>query len=209
MYEIRKTTMTSLNVPEKFYQVCRLCLTVVSDTKALKELSVFRTKYDGQANELATEAPSAAAAKTNVIVKNVHQSPSSGDAVGPTKGAKSNANSAKRSASQRNSRDSTEDLSTKNGDYKLANSRHQIDDEVCNNNNIDLDNRDYGDGINVNDKRQQRDGAAERGDNYGNDDSQLEILEQIHTFLAISVSLLLCFCYILISYKPVYYTIRT
>lgn len=199
--------MTSLNVPEKFYQVCRLCLTVVSDTNALPELSLFGYKYQPQQRQ--QQRPQHHhdnnTVTSNVIAKNVNQKASS-DVKGAkeVKGVKLNATN-KRS-SNRKSINCADESNANNGDNAHANSQHEIigladendehddygsgdddgdTDEVCNNNNIDNSDCSI-----IDEKQQQHssnDTAASECDS-SNDDSQHEILEQIQTFLKISVS---------------------
>lgn len=195
--------MTSLNVPEKFYQVCRLCLTVVSDTNALPELSVFGYKYRPQQQQQHDNNT----ATSNVIAKNVNQKAAS-DVKGAkeVKGVKLNATNKQRSSNRKSI--NCESNANNGGDNAHANSQHEIiggademedehdehdehddddgdTDEVCNNNNIDNSDCSI-----IDEKQQQHrsnDTAASECDS-SNDDSQHEILEQIHTFLEISVS---------------------
>ncbi|XP_031623196.1 putative uncharacterized protein DDB_G0286901 [Contarinia nasturtii] len=62
-------TMTSLPVvPSKFYQVCRLCLTVVSDTNDLMNLSVFGRHNAGYIGSTATSAQTNNANEDSMIV---------------------------------------------------------------------------------------------------------------------------------------------
>ena len=147
--------MTSLILPQKFHQVCRLCLSVVSDTNDLIKLSVFG-------------APSAQF-KESVIVKRskIHKK--------------------------------CHKIHRKSADL------NDLDGGVHNNNNIDVDS---GDCAEDNDDVTSNNGATdcaiddcEDGCAGGGavivrnapDESQLEILERIHTFLAISVSGFSCF----------------
>lgn len=213
--------MTSLNVPEKFYQVCRLCLTVVSDTNALPELSVFGYKYQSRHQHQHHQQQQQQSTiddnntTSNVISKNVNQKASS-DAKGvkEVKGVKLNATN-KRS-SNRKSINCTDELNTNNGDNAHLNSQHEIighadenddatdaddddgdvdNDEVCNNNNIEdgsIDDRNHH-VSNLLAVTTDNDAAASECDSYSNDDSQHEVLEQIHTFLEISVSFSLVF----------------
>lgn len=174
--------MTSLNVPEKFYQVCRLCLTVVSDTKALHELSLF-----GEQHHLMQLASIGVDVKPNIKDIDKQQTVE-------TKGTKSigsKTNVPTRRSSNRRSIGSadTDEQHSNNTDDNTNLNCHQIKEEVCNNNNIDdLEHQpDYADDNIVHEKEQQRSGAYEC-DRYNSDESQVEILEQIDTFLAISVS---------------------
>lgn len=211
--------MTSLHVPEKFYQTCRLCLTVVSDTKSLQELSVFGDKLNHRTAASPTAAKKSIGNRTGLAQSAISDDVAPAIADAKASETKGNNKSIAASIVNRESISSADDSNnaTNYGEHARLNN-HQMDDEVCNNNNIDMDNSDCGDCDDGDEKQQRRSNslnninisssnnnnnidddinksgggsssnAADYCVNYGHDESQLEILEQIHTFLAISVS---------------------
>lgn len=186
--------MTSTtNVPPKFYQVCRLCLTVVSDTSDLVKLAVFgRDKCHQQPQQ---QQPLIASVEAEEIV--VPVTPSSISAsVGGGGGANNHhhhhvtsvivkSNNGK--LNRKNSNGSDNDTNNSGS----GNATNDINDEhdhahhtkAHNNNNIVLDHHEHEKNINY--------FGNATSTNYGiNDvaDAQTDLLERIHTFLAVSVS---------------------
>lgn len=183
-------TMTSTtNVPPKFYQVCRLCLTVVSDTSDLVKLAVFgRDKCHQQhqqpliasveAEEIVVPVtPSSISASVGGAANNHHQHHHVTSVIVKSNNAKLN---------RKHSNGSDDDT---NNSGCSASATNDINDEpdhahhtkAHNNNNIDLDHHEH-------EKNMNYFGNA-TSTNYGiNDDAQTDLLERIHTFLAVSVS---------------------
>lgn len=175
-------TMTSLPiVPSKFYQVCRLCLTVVSDTNDLLNLSVFGSHNAGCiANTNATNNSTTAVDDCNSTAVNA---------------SSNNTNSGSSSSSSNvgvivktNRKNSTPTNEHKN---TAAASNNASDNEAAAA-PADASGRDS-----ANDGKTTITEAS-RGNNPGDDDNnnfkidgdlhQSDILERIHTFLSITVS---------------------
>lgn len=177
-------TMTSLPVvPSKFYQVCRLCLSVVNDTNDLVNLSVFGRHNAG------CNATNAADNNTTTVVtsaksNNNNNNSSSGGVIVKT----TNNNTSNRKCEARNSTPSNE--------------HHSANDSVTSNNANDNE---------AAAAATAGDGTTTRNANAGDDDNnnfkidgdlhQSDILERIYTFLSITVSgLPVSFLVILIFY---------
>lgn len=179
-------TMTSTsNVPPKFYQVCRLCLTVVSDTSDLVKLAVFgrgdKCHQPQQPLIASVEAEEIVVPVTPSSVHHQHQHHASVI-------VKSNNGKLNRKNSNGSDDDTNNSGSSSRGS---SSSTHDMNDEqhvahlnkVHNNNNIDLDHHEHGKNINY--------FGNASSTNYGiNDvaDAHTDLLERIRTFLAVSVS---------------------
>lgn len=177
--------MTSLPiVPSKFYQVCRLCLTIVSDTNDLLNLSVFGTHNAACiANTTATNS---------TIVD---------DCKSPAVNASSNNNSTNTGGSGSSSNVGV--IVKTNRKYSTPTSEHKntlASNNASDNEAIaaaaaaaDASGRDSG-----NDGKTTAAAESSRGNNPGDDDNnnfkidgdlqQSDVLERIHTFLSITVS---------------------
>lgn len=173
--------MTSLPiVPSKFYQVCRLCLTVVSDTNDLLNLSVF-----GSHN---------AACIANATVTN---STTADDCNSPAVNASSNNNSTNTGSGSSSSSNVGVIVKT-NRKYSTPTSEHK--NTAASNNASDNEAAAAADASGRDSGNDGKTAAAEssRGNNPGDDDNnnfkidgdlhQSDILERIHTFLSITVS---------------------
>lgn len=192
---------SSSTVPSKFYQVCRLCLTVVSDTSDLVKLTVFgrdkcypRSRHSPliasiEAEEIIVPViPSTISA--SVGDNNHHQHRHHATSVIVKSNNGNCANAIKRSNRKNSNGIATDDetnnsgagsCTTTNDNHDEHNDAHH--NKVHNNNNIDLDHHEHAKNINY--------FGNASNTNYGiNDvaDAQTDLLERIHTFLAISVS---------------------
>lgn len=178
--------MTSLPiVPSKFYQVCRLCLTIVSDTNDLLNLSVFGSHNAGcmanttTATNSTTTADDCNSPAVNAATKNKNISSGSGSGSSNNVGV----------IVKTNSKNSTPTNEHKN----VAASNNPSDNEAAAAAD-DASGRDTGNAG----KTTAVATEVSRGNNTGDDDNnnfkidgdlhQSDILERIHTFLSITVS---------------------
>lgn len=124
--------MTSLPiVPSKFYQVCRLCLTVVNDTNDLMNLSVFG-RHDATCMD---KTASAQPTGNNACVPMSTSTPNSGVIV---KAAKSMSRKSSISGERDTDRQSVGDASSSTSDNEAASADDAVDDDeqtILNNNN--------------------------------------------------------------------------
>lgn len=182
--------MTSLPiVPSKYYQVCRLCLTVVSDTNDLLNLSVFGSHNAGCiANTTATNSTATVDDCNSTAVNassNNNNSGSGSSNVGVI--VKTN---------RKNSTPTSEHKNT-------AATNNASDNEAA---------AAAADASGNDGKTTATAAEASRGNNPGDDDNnnlkidgdlhQSDILERIHTFLSITVSGRIFFILLLLSIFP-------
>lgn len=154
-------TMTSLPVvPSKFYQVCRLCLTVISDTSDLVNLSVFGRHNAGCT---ITNAQTNNANKNSIIVTASNTNSSSGVIV------KANRKNEARSSS--------------------PTSEHSANNSVTSNASDDNNEAAVGDGSRTTNHRDGGNSDDDNNNfKIDGDLHHSDILERIHTFLSITVS---------------------
>lgn len=186
--------MTSSNVPPKFYQVCRLCLSVVSDTSDLIKLSVFGSNkcHQQQRQQFRSQQP-------EEIIVPVAPSTISSIKLANSVIVKSKSTKNAKKSNRKNSADDVDDSEKVTAtNEEAANDQDDGDDDdelmnkVHNNNNIDLDQEHFSEA----DKNINYYGASAAGSTHfktdgvaaGDDESHLDILERIYTFLSISVS---------------------
>lgn len=189
--------MTSTStVPPKFYQVCRLCLTVVSDNSDLVKLAVFgHDKCHSQQHQqpliASVEAeeivvPVAPSAITTSVADNHHHHQHQATSV-IVRSANNGTSNRKNSNGGGGSDDDT-NTSGVSGSNDMCDEHEttHIDNKVHNNNNNDLDH------ATAHEKNVNYFGTA-ASTNYGIDDgtadAQMDIVDRIQTFLAVSVSL--------------------
>lgn len=170
-------TMTSLPVvPTKFYQVCRLCLTVVSDTSDMVNLSVFG-RHNAACIGTATSAQTNAG--DSIIVTASANSTNTGVIVKTNNNNNINNNNRKTDA-----RISSPTNEQQQQQHSASNS---VTNNASNNEGAAADN----------------DGAARDDDNNNfkidGDLHHSDILERIYTFLSITVSAPFSFFFILLT----------
>lgn len=156
--------MTSLPVvPSKFYQVCRLCLCVVSDTSDLVNLSVYGRSNACIGSNANCEIAQSTTNNTGVIVKTSTK-------IGKTQHATRKVSTTRKSSTHSNndSNNAADDQQSVTNDNSDNDAAAGVDDETAddeqailnNNNNFKIDS----------------------------DLQQSDVLERIHTFLSITVS---------------------
>lgn len=161
-------TMTSLPVvPSKFYQVCRLCLAVVSDTNDLMNLSVFGRHNASYIGSIATSAQTNSANEDNMVV-----------------------------TASTNSSSSVSGVIVKTTNRKISSPTNEnLASNSVTNNVSDNEAAACGEGTTIRGNGSSSGGGGDDDNNnfkIDGDLHQADILERIYTFLSITVSSFHC-----------------